>query len=172
MQRLFGFLLVFVGCSGLGIWYSMQFQLHIHNLKEMCYILKLYAGQVRYGRNTLPICCLHIAHKVDAPFQSCFLEIYEKTQENEGMEFGQVCRECFDRSLKRLVINPKEKEGFINCFIKTGFDEEKILLQNIEQELLELQDSLNILTGTITYRCRMAISLGTMGGLLLGILFL
>lgn len=172
MQRLFGFLLVFTGCSGMGVWYSMQFRLRIQNMKQMCYILKLFTGQVRYGKSPLPICCQQIADKAEEPFRRCFLEIYEAMKGNQGRDFGQVCRECFDRNLKNQAITSMDRERFINSFIKTGFEEGKTMLQNIEQELNELQDSLNGLIHTQSSRCRMAVSLGTMGGLLLGILFL
>lgn len=172
MLRWLGFGLVLTGCVGLGTWYSVQFRQEIQNLKSMCYVLKLLEGQVRYGCNTLAVSCLEIAERVEEPFKGCFMEIYHNACRNDGKEFGQVCRECFSQRLKKLVAGDKEKRIFMNCFIKVGFEEEKQQYQSIQQEREELEECLQGLNKEIESKCRMAVSLGTMGGILLIVLFL
>lgn len=172
MQRMVGFVLIFVGCMGLGLWYSMQFRLRIHNLKQMCHILSLMEGQVRFGRSTLPECCIQIAQRVEDPFKSSLQDIYRKVNQNTGSNFGQVCRQCFKEHLKKLVVSEQEKEQFIACFANNGFEEDGMQIQNILQERQELEAGLKELSDNLASRCRLAISLGTMGGLLLVIIFL
>ncbi len=172
MQKTFGFILILAGCSGLGMWYSMQFRLRIQNLKKMCHILRMLESQVRFGRSTMGECCEQIARRVDNPFKSCFKEIAGEMEQNEGSSLGQVSRASFNRHLKRLVVSEKEKEEFVTCFAHEGFEDEGMQIQSILRGRQELETAMQELNETLTSRCRLAISLGTMSGLLLVVLFL
>lgn len=172
MQRAIGFILILAGCSGLGMWYSMQFRLHIKNLKQMCRVLSMLESQVRFGRSTIGECCEQIAKRVDNPFQIALQEIAREMEQNEGNSLGQVSRTGFDRHFKNLKVSEKEKEEFIACFAHEGFEEEGIQIQSILRGRQELEAAMQELNETLTSRCRLAISLGTMSGLLLVVLFL
>ncbi len=172
MQRAIGFVLILAGCSGLGMWYSMQFRLRIQNLKQMCQILRMLESQVRFGRNTMGECCEQIAKRVDNPFHRAFQEIGIEMKQNKGSSLGQISRASFNRHLKRLVASEKEKDEFIACFVHEGFEEEGMQIQNIIQGRQELETIIGELSENLTSRCRLAISLGTMSGLLLVVLFL
>lgn len=172
IQRLVGFGLILSGCCGLGIWYRNQFKLEIENLKTMCHILSLLAGQVRFGANILAVCCNEIAERVDEPFRGCLQSIYDRSCRNDGNDFGQVCKECFENGLKKLVVGNEEKALFIGCFVKSGFEEERQQLHYIEQVREELENYLHTHTQELSNKCKMALSLGTMSGILLVILFL
>lgn len=172
MQRVVGYLLMLSGCTGLGLWYSMQFRLRIHSLKQMNFILELLEGQVRFGRSTLPECCIQIAERVEEPFKGSFQEIYERNCRNRGDGFGQVCKEVFEQKLKKLVVSETEKEQFITCFASCGYEDDKMQIRSIQQGRQELERIITELNGTLNSRCRLAVSLGTMSGLLLVILFL
>lgn len=172
MLRLLGFGLVLAGCVGLGVWYSFRFRREIQNLKSMCYVLKLLERQVSYGCNTMAVSCREIAERVEEPFKGCLTEIYQNACRNDGKSFGQVCEECFSKRLKKLMVGNKEKQIFMNCFIQSSFEEESQQAGSIQQERVELEERLQSLNKEIESRCRLSVSLGTMGGILLVILFL
>ena len=110
MQRIFGLILILAGCTGLGMWYSMQFRLRIYNLKQMCHILSMLESQVRFGRCTMGECCAQIARRVNDPFQSSLQEIAQEMKQNAGSSLGQVSGISFERHLKKLVVSKREKE--------------------------------------------------------------
>ena len=172
MQKIIGFVMILTGCCGLGVWYSMQFQMQLKNLKEMCRILELLLGEIRFGRCTLPECCLQLTERVPQPYQSCFQGIYEASCQNQGESFGELCREYLERDLKELVVDKADKECFISCFTKCGFAEGRMQLRTVEQAKEELEERLQGLSQENTSRCKLALSLGAMSGLLLVILFL
>lgn len=172
MQRVFGFMLILAGCSGLGMWYSMQFRLHIQNLKQMCHILRMLESQVRFGRSTMAESCEQIAKRVENPFQGGLQEIACEMKHNAGSSLGQVSRSSLEKHLKRLVVSQKEKEEFIGCFVNEGFEEEGMQIQSILRGRQELEAALDERKESLSSRCRLAISLGTMSGLLLVVLFL
>ncbi|MBR6666033.1 MAG: stage III sporulation protein AB [Lachnospiraceae bacterium] len=172
MLRLLGFGLVFMGCVGLGMWYSFRFRQEIHQLKTMCYVLKLLEGQISYGSNTMAVSCMEIAGRVEEPFKSCLSRIYHESCRNDGKTFGEVSTECFSQILKKVPVGEKEKQSFLNCFIHCGFEEERQQTGNIRQERADLEEHLQDLNKEIQSKCRLSVSLGTMGGILLVILFL
>lgn len=172
MLRLLGFGLILTGCVGLGVWYSFRFRQEIQNLKSMCRVLKLLEGQVSYGCNTLAVSCMEIAERVEEPFKGCLTDIYRNVCRNDGKAFGQVCKECFSQSLSKLIVGKKEKQIFMNCFIQSSYEEEQQQSQSIQRERVELEEHLQDLNKEIESKCRLSVSLGTMGGILLVILFL
>lgn len=172
MQRVAGFIMIFVGCLGLGVWYSSQFQSQINVLKEFCRILELFSGEVRFSRCSLPECCLRLSQKMEEPYRRSFYEIYEKMCENNGECFGELCRENLEKGLKEVVANEADKTLFINCFVNSGYEDDVLQLRMIEQSKKELEERLTLLMAENTSKCRLALGLGAMSGLLLIILFL
>ncbi len=172
MQRILGFFLIMTGCSGLGLWYCMQMKKEESCLQEMCRILELMCGEIRYGRSTLPECCRQLSKRVGQPYATCFYHIYEECCSNEGKSFEELSRRCVERELKDLVVSGEDKEQFVSCFSADGFRDGMMQLRNIEQTKEELEDKLAGLKSEGATKRRLAISLGIVSGLLLVILFL
>lgn len=172
MYRIIGFVLILVGCSGLGVWYSLQFTKQLATLQYMCRILELLMGQIRFGRCTLPECCLLLTERIEEPYKSSFMTIYENACGGGGESFGQLCQKQLSQDLRGLVVEKEDKELFISCFAGSGFEEDRMQLRTIEQIKKELEERAHKLSGENVSKCRLALSLGTMSGLLLIILFL
>lgn len=172
MYKIIGFVMILAGCSGLGAWYSLQFHKQLKNLQDMCRILELLQGQIRFGRCTLPECCLRLTERVEEPYKSSFFKIYEAACNNNGESFGQLCEMQLQEDLQQLVAEKEDKERFIGCFTKSGYEEDRMQLRVIEQTKEELEERVHRLSQENSSKCRLALSLGTMSGLLLVILFL
>ena len=172
MQKLFGLGMILIGCIGLGLWYSSQFQKQLKDLREMCGILELLLGEIRFGRSTLPECCFHMVERVEEPYKNCFREIYESACRNQGESFGEICREHFEEILQSMVVNKEDKARFLACFQQSGFAEGRMQLRVLEQTKEELEGLLEVLSKEKESRCKLALSLGTMSELLLVILFI
>lgn len=172
MYRMIGFVLIFVGCSGLGAWYSLQFRKQLATLQYMCRILELFMGQIRFGRCTLPECCMRLTEWVEEPYKSSFKAIYEQAYGGEGERFGLLCRQQLEQDLQGLVVDKEDRELFVSCFAGGGFEEDRMQIETIEQNKLLLLERTNRISQENVSKCRLALSLGTMSGLLLIILFL
>jgi len=172
MYKIVGFILIFAGCSGLGAWYSQQFRKQLKELKNMCRILELLMGQIRFGRCTLPECCLELAERVEEPYKSSFRAIYDRSCNSTGESFGQLSEAQLQQDLQALVADKTDKEVFISCFAGRGYEEDRMQIRIIEQSKQQLEERVQVLSGENATKCRLALSLGTMSGLLLIILFL
>ena len=170
MQKVAGVLMIFAGCTGLGVWYGAQFREQLRLLKELCHVLELFLSEIRFAKSTLPEGCLRVAQRVTEPFASLFFEIYNQSLENTGEGFGEVCNKVLQEGMKEMNIGEEEKKIFEECFINTGYEEERMQLKVMEQAKTELEKKIALLEEGIVTRCRLAFSLGTMSGLLIIIL--
>lgn len=172
MQKIVGFIMILSGCCGLGLWYSSQFKKQVETLKDFCRILELFLGQIRFGRCTLQEGMFRITERVKEPYQQVFTDIYREICENHGESFGSICGRYLEEGLKRLPCRKQEKDIFIKCFAAEGFEEDTMQLRMIERTKEELEEILRETAAGNESRCRLALSLGAMSGLLLVILFL
>ena len=136
----------------------------LHSLKN---ILELLAGEVRYGRATLPECCTHIAKYLAEPYGKAFLEIGQKMEENTGISFGDVFRGKMEGILKELPLKEEDREHFLRFTSLTGFADGQMQLRALEQSMELLDGTKERLERDNADKCRMAVGLGAMGGLLL-----
>lgn len=167
MIKFLGGCLVFAGCLGLGLWYRHQFSARIKALRSLEHMLELLASEVRYGRATLPECCSHIAGGLDPGFEEAFLEVGRRMEENMGTSFGEVFREEMEKALGGLPLQEADRENFLRFSARTGFSDSQMQLREIEQSVGLLRDTRERLERENAEKCRMAVGLGAMGGLLL-----
>ncbi|MDE7354887.1 MAG: stage III sporulation protein AB [Acetatifactor sp.] len=167
MVRWIGGCMIFSGCLGIGLWYRSQLMGRIRALRFLQEILELLAGEIRYGCSTLPECCRRIAARLQTPFDSAFFKIDARMQENTGVSFAEVFRECMAEPLKALPLKEDDREIFLRFVPKNGFPDGQMQLRAIEQSRKQLENTIEELESENVEKCRMAVGLGVMSGLLI-----
>lgn len=167
MLRLAGACMILTGCFGLGLWYRRQFTGRVRSLRALCDTLSLLGSEIRYGRGTLPECCGHVADRLDGALGSAFRMIADKMQENTGESFSQVFGECTGVPLKEMPLKEEDREEFLR-FVSAGtFGDGQMQLTLIERSREHLEARAAALERENGEKCRMAVGLGAMGGLLI-----
>ncbi len=167
MLKILGGCMIFSGCLGLGMWYSTQLRGRIKAVRNLRNILELLAGEIGYGRATLPECCTHTARYLHPPFDQAFCRIGERMEENMGVSFGEVFREEMEKTLSPLPLKESDREDFLAFTWQTGFMDSQMQLRAIEQSIELLRLTGEKLQQENAEKSRMAVGLGAMGGLLL-----
>lgn len=167
MLKGLGCCMIFGGCLGLGMWYRSQLNGRIKALHSLQNILELLAGEVRYGRDTLPECCGHVSRYLAPPFDGAFRKIGSRMEENTGMAFGEVFREEMDGILGELPLREQDRENFLKFTQQPGFADSQMQLRSLEQGMEQLAAARERLSRENEEKGRMAVGLGAMGGLLL-----
>ena len=93
-------------------------------------------------------------------------------RDNRGEIFGQVFRETMEECLKGLPLTGEDKLNFLTLFSDNGFEDEGMQIRSIEQSKELLQQTIGRLEKENAEKCRMAVGLGAMSGLLLVIILL
>lgn len=159
--------MIFSGCLGLGIWYRGQLTGRIRALRMLRGVLDLLTSQVRYGRATLPECCQNVAAQLSPPFDQAFRTVAVRMQENTGASFAQVFREQLEERLGELPLTSDDRETFFQFVSETGYLDEQMQLRVMEQSGEQLTGTAERLEKESAEKCRMALGLGIMSGLLL-----
>lgn len=160
------------GCFGLGMWYRAQFNGRIRAIHTLQRILELLSGEVRYGRATLPECCGHIAKYLEPPFGETLREIEKEMGENTGESFGEIFCRRTEEALKKLPLKAEDREMFLRFAKQTGFADGQMQLKALEQSMGLLRAAEEKLESENAGKCRMAVGLGAMSGMLLILILL
>ncbi|MCM1057280.1 MAG: stage III sporulation protein AB [Firmicutes bacterium] len=167
MLRLTGACMILTGCFGLGLWYRRQFTGRVRALRALCDALSLLAGEIRYGRGTLPECCEQAACRLNNSLKAAFKRTADKMRENTGESFAGVFKECTGGPLQEMPLKEEDREEFLR-FVSAGtFGDGQMQLSLIEQSREMLETKAASLERENGEKCRMAVGLGAMGGLLI-----
>lgn len=172
MLRIIGGAMIVSGCMGLGLWYRQQFLGRLQSLRNLDGILELFMSEIRYGKATLPECCRRLSEHLPDPYRACFRDIFMEMQENTGESFEEVFQRHMRACLSSLPLTKEDEEIFLHFTQDGGFTEGKMQLRAIEQSRELLGNVIAQLQTEIGEKCRMAVGLGAMSGLLLLIVLL
>ena len=93
-------------------------------------------------------------------------------QENQGDSFRGVFCETMEKCLKELPITAQDREDFLSFAKGQSFEDGSMQLRTIEQSKELLQATAQRLEKENAEKCRMAVGLGAMSGLLLVVILL
>ena len=167
MLKGIGGVMIFAGCLGLGVWYRGQLTGRVRALRLLKRILELLSGEIRYGRATLPECCRHIAVHLPTAFCNAMQEVDERMRRNDGDTFPSVFCKCMRKPLNELPLREEDRENFLGFVSESGFMDSQMQLQTLDRSCKLLADTTERLQKENVEKCRMAVGLGAMGGLLL-----
>lgn len=172
MVRVAGFSMIGLSCSGLGIWYAWNLQQRMYHLHIMNRIIELLISLLQYGKSTLPECCCQLAGQVEEPYRQAFQQVYQELTDNRGSSFTEVYGRVMGEALRQIPVRDQDRQLFLQCLLEQGGgdSESRVRLIRRQQELL--RERISGLEAERREKSRMAIGLGTLGGLLLIIILL
>ena len=172
MLRLLGGSMILIGCLGLGVWYRQQFILRLKDVRVMVEILEILMSEIGYGKATLPECCRRVADRQPEPYRTGLLHIYTKMQENEGVGFAETFCACMEEILKEQPVTNQDKEHFLAFAKGEAFEDGRMQIRTIERSRELLRKTAEGLEKENVEKCRLAVGLGAMSGLLLVLILL
>ncbi len=158
------------GCLGLGLWYREQFVGRVLALRTLESILEMLMSEIRYGKATLPESCGQLAARLPGPFDQCLRRI--QFEAGGGIPFQEVFCTRMETAMKELPLKREDRELFLQAFQGQGFQDGAMQLKRLEQGLSQLSGRIAALEREQREKCRMAVGLGAMSGLLLLIILL
>ena len=173
MMRLAGFSMIGFSCCGLGVWYAWQLRQRVDHLHDMNRIMELLVSLLQYGKSTLPECCRQLATRTEEPYSRAFAEVYRQMTENKGNSFATVYGEIMGRTLKEIgALKEQDREIFLQCVLQQGCGDTETGIRLLKRQQELLRERITGLEAENRGKSRMAVGLGTLGGLLLIIILL
>ena len=173
MIRLAGFSMIGLSCSGLGIWYAWQLKQRLEHLHAMNRIIELLVSLLQYGKSTLPECCRQLAAQTEEPYHGAFTKVYQKLAENKGSSFSEIYAEIMGKALKGIgALKEQDRQLFLQCVLQQGCGDTETGIRLIRRQQELLIERITRLEAENREKSRMAVGLGTLGGILLIIILL
>lgn len=167
MLKVIGAVMILTGCAGTGLWYRSRFLGRIRALRQLAAILELLCSEIRYGRATLPECCGHAASRLPEEYRGAFRRIAERMRENTGESFAAVFAGETGKALDSLPLKEADRQEFLRFATQGSFADGQMQLRVIEQSREQLLKTVAVLESESADKCRMAIGLGAMSGLMI-----
>lgn len=167
MLKVIGAVMILTGCAGTGLWYRSRFLGRITALRQLSGILELLCSEIRYGRETLPECCGHAASRLPEEYRGAFRRIAERMRENTGESFAAVFAGETGKLLDSLPLKEADRQEFLRFATQGSFADGQMQLRVIEQSREQLLKTVAVLESESADKCRMAIGLGAMSGLMI-----
>ncbi|MBR1702474.1 MAG: stage III sporulation protein AB [Lachnospiraceae bacterium] len=165
---------------GLGSWYRRRFIGRVKALRTLVKILELFRGEIRYGKAAMPECCKNMAIRLEEPYRESLQNVYRIYSEYQV--YGGACGERFtfrdvfcaemEQCFADLPLKPEDKTAFLEPFQGRGFQDGEMQMKYLEQGIEQLRDLIGIAERELPGKCRLALSLGGMCGLLMVIVLL
>lgn len=159
--------MILLGCLGLGMWYRSQFLGRVKNLRILQQILDLWESEVRYGKATLGECCRHMQKQLPEPFRDWFERLNAKLRESDGESGGRIFREALEEGMSELPLKREDREAFLRFLPESGYMDGQMQLLSIQRSRDLLEETIDRLERDKGEKCRLAVGLGAMGGMLL-----
>lgn len=167
MLKTVGAVMILTGCLGLGMWYRSQFLGRLKNLRILQQILDLWESEVRYGKATLGECCLRMQKQLRDPFKSCFEELDKRLREADGESCGKIFRSVLEDRMRELPLQQADREAFLQFIPEDGYVDGELQLISIQRSRAMLESTIGKLERENGEKCRLALGLGAMSGVLL-----
>ncbi|MDE6015071.1 MAG: stage III sporulation protein AB [Acetatifactor sp.] len=158
------------GCLGLGLWYREQFVGRLLALRTLESILEMLMSEIRYGKATLPESCGQLAQRLPEPYSRCLREV--QLEAGKGASFQEVFCLQMEACMRELPLKREDRELFLQSFQGQGFRDGAMQLKRLEQGLSQLAGRIGLLEQEQREKCRIAVGLGAMSGLLLLIILI
>lgn len=129
-------------------------------------------SEIQYGKTTLPECCKTVGERQAEPFRSALFQIYRVMQENNGECFPVVFCRCMEACMKGLPLTGEDRDAFLAFARGDSFGDGRMQLRTIEQSRKLLMITVDKLEKDNAEKCRLAVGLGAMSGLLLVIILI
>lgn len=166
-MRLAGAVMIFTGCLGMGLLYRERLQGRIRALQKLEYVLELLNSEIRYGRSTLPECCLRVGEQLDDSFGRALISVWQESQEKDGISFPQLFTENMERVMREMPLTDTDRTTFLQFIPPQGFADGQMQQRAAQVCGQRLEKTKEGLERDSREKSRIVVGLGAMGGLLL-----
>lgn len=167
MLKVMGCGLIAAGSIGLGMWYRQQYAGRIYHVRQLVAILDMMMSEVRYSKATLPECCNRLADRLEEPYRDTFHNIWEQMSSNTGRTFAGAFSDGMKDCFKQLPLEKDEITLFLEFAGSCGYGDSTMQLVSMERYRERLKQLSEKLQSESAEKGKMAVGLGTLGGLLL-----
>lgn len=101
------------------------------------------------------------------PFRGCFEKLDRKLKEFPGESCGKLFRSVLEEGMRELPLRQEDRDAFLQFIPENGYMDGQMQLLAIQRSRALLEGTLEKLDRENAEKCRLALGLGAMSGMLL-----
>ena len=172
MLRLAGFLLIFLGCAGMGAAAGEGLRLRVVRLEELRHMLKLLSSEIRCAHSALPEAFARTGRRVKRPFSEFLLYAAGRMEQGDGESLPEIFEEAVSQETVKKALCPEDRELLRELGVRLGALDVENQLGSLELSLQKAWDQEKKAREEYQNKSRVFRYLGALGGLFLIVLFL
>lgn len=166
-----GMCMVFLGCMGLGIWYSALYTRRFKNLVSCRKAVLIIRGEIAYGRTPLPQAFFQAAGRVRGAVKEFFLLVADRMEEG-GARLEKIWSQALQETISDREMRKEDIRELRELGDTLGYLDAQMQLQILDLYLNRLEQSMQEYEAEKKSRARLYPVLGTMCGMLICIIIL
>lgn len=105
--------------------------------------------------------------QLQEPFRGCFERLSTRLEESDGESGGRIFREALEEGMRELPLKREDRDAFLRFLPENGYMDGQMQLLSIQRSRNLLEDTIDRLERDNGEKCRLAVGLGAMSGMLL-----
>lgn len=105
--------------------------------------------------------------QLQEPFRSCFEKLNGQLRETDGESCGKIFRRTLEEGMLELPLQQEDRDAFLQFIPENGYMDGQMQLLSIQRSRALLEGTLGRLERENAEKCRLALGLGAMSGMLL-----
>ena len=110
MLRLAGFLLIFLGCAGMGAAAGEGLRLRVVRLEDTRSRVKLLSSEIRCAHSALPEAFARTGRRVKRPFSEFLLYAAGRMEQGDGESLPEIFEEAVSQETVKKALCPEDRE--------------------------------------------------------------
>lgn len=108
MLKLFGVVIVVLGCGMLGLIIAGNFAQRPQLLRQLQSGLQMLETEIIFASTPLPLALFKVGKRMDKPLQQLFLDTSSQLASNQGLTAGEAWNLCLEKHNRNLALDDAE----------------------------------------------------------------
>ena len=164
-MKYIGFLLMFIGSSGLGMAFAEDYKQRILVLEKIRKMLTFICDRIRTEKDTLPEAFFHTGGRFDGKWKQFLRELYEESEKQTGVPLEEIWQE--KSQILRQYMADEDFLQFKGAMKQTGFGTVEGQFEALTDYKQKVEKNLKELMEQKKEKCKLYQTLGVMCGILM-----
>ncbi|MDE6209127.1 MAG: stage III sporulation protein AB [Lachnospiraceae bacterium] len=170
-MKIIGAALCVFSCFVIGFYMGENIKIRYNSLIEIKKMISMIMGEIEYKRNSISEAFYFVAKKMDEPYKSFLMELYNKTLNTEGV-FEEIWICSVKKHLSKHKLTEKDFEYLDILGKNIGYLGIDMQISNFQNYIRNTQEEIEKIKGEMDKSIKLYRTLGLMAGIAISIILI
>ena len=171
-MKLVGAIFVMIASSGIGFLYASEVKKRKYELEELCNLLKMLLGDIRYMRSTLYESVKNAMRRHQGSYAEFLSNVSELLSDSPGIAFEDIWKQAVISGLRNGSLNTDDKQKIIRFGERISSAERETVIACFEQYIEEIGTEVKDVHNIVASKVKLYRSMGVLTGIFIVILLI